>query len=260
MKQAIFVVTYCVCIGCQSYLATPKKQSDCVTTLSGFFKSPPIFIGQYPAVILKRNDNQILHGAIVEVSSDFVLFDENKGSYLIDPEVKKYSFSETAAIIDQEGNLLYGVIPKKYLLTWSAELEIKKDGGASQLTPTRFRLIPNQPFSYCIEAGSYETGILFLVSDRSRVQLCMSRLRFAIVENVNNYLGMVILDEIYQHDSTIAIHLPCIAQKPVGGGGVGAAIDLLTPTRNVDHTLVIDTSFVGGRRPNDVLIKIQSRF
>ena len=258
------VLRLCLCYllsGCETYLVSTKEKPDCPTTINGYFKSLPIYSGMYPVIILKKNDYEVLHGVILELSDSTVFFDEDKGVYLFDPKPKKYNLTDVAAVVNERGVKVYGTIPKKYLITWQAVIDIKEERETSDLKFTRFKLIPNQPFAYCIEPGNYRCTILNLYSNQGDILFCNPHFWFPIIVGKNNYIGTIILDpDRYGESYSYNLILEFIVQKPPVTSGIGAAINLMTPTKYVERLFSIDTSGYVRRTDKDTIVSVTRSF
>lgn len=195
-------------IGCSTQELTKyEDDNSCSTTLEGNYYKETTSNCDHPAVFLKMElAPKLLRGKLMRIDSSGVLFDpDNVGFYDEDPTL--YSYDTLYGVINEEGKLIHGKIPKFYAVNQRLVLEIEKSK-TRQLS--QLNLYPNEPFAYCIEPGEYEIEIIKFIDEDEieHIGYDFPALTFQIDSGKSNYLGNVFVDYKTRNDENVII-IPC---------------------------------------------------
>lgn len=142
------------------------------------------------------SDYRIRYGDIINLSADTVRFDENRRGPFFDPEPTSYALSAVTAVINSEGQLVYGRLPdhseEGFAMRWVVQKADREVGIVYDML-----FVSDDPVAYCMEHGRWQVKKVHLVS---RSQWAFESLGeplfyFNIEQNTLNDLGQVTLNE-----------------------------------------------------------------
>jgi len=220
-------------VGCsQSKLVPFTVNPSCQTTVEGQYFAGDTWEGQSPALILKETQNdQIIYGKILHISSDSVLFDGAPQGPFYNPDPTTYSLNEVTAVIDTAGQVVHGYLPTAYSTSWRMELHIIRKGDPDQKV-RRMMLHPESPFSFCLEPGTYQVEQIFFHDPKGNMDRLAETpdFEFTIQAQAVNYLGDFYLDvpgdqgTKYELDYVIDYRPNSVPAAGMVGGAIGGVL------------------------------------
>jgi hypothetical protein len=184
-------------IGCAGSMAPLlEKVPNCTSSLEGFYYCPESWQGEKPAMIVKEgSEYRLIKGKILSRDENSVEFDPKREGPFYDPEPRHFKFQEIEALIGNDGEIIYGVIPRIYSKSFDLELHLSP-ANASDKTIVKVKLKPNQRFAYCVKAGEYTVGEIFFIDQKKNTDRAVDfpKLTIKIEDNKSNYIGHLILN------------------------------------------------------------------
>ena len=200
-----------VLVGCQrmSKVHTLAEEQDCVTSLEGYYCCKD-WMGAKPALILKKESKskrardtkstlityEVIEGQIVSQDEDGVTFTATGADKSLGSESNYYPFDQIATLIDDDGNIVYGVLPKKYsnapTMEWWLELS---DIYYSDSKTHKLVLQPNEPFAFCLPGGEYIVKAIYFSDNIGNVSRGVDYPELTIPVNPGyaNYIGHIFI-------------------------------------------------------------------
>ena len=221
-------------ISCASKLKKFKENSDCTTTIVGYYHTELIWKGRYPTLLEKINGlTYPVYGKIASMKEAGVIFIPNLINGEPNSERFLYSKDDLLAVIDSSGHVIYGELPSKYLKP-KDPLDVRITVHNEE-QPKRFKyeftMKKDQKFEFCIKPGSYTIVGIQFQDGENRVEkgTDFAKMKFKVDPDSRNYIG-----DIYLNSPDIEgpkIKVPYKDMNPDGmtmaaffGGLTGAAI------------------------------------
>jgi hypothetical protein len=192
----VFALTGCAAT---TKLPTLVKDPECATSLEGCYYYKDTWTGAKPAVVIDQQ------GFATAVSGEIVSLDDKgvtlktpkKGSP--DPVETRYELSKVKTVIDENGKIVYGVIPRKFSHAYSLELHLEPAYGStysSGSNPYIVRLEPNERFGFCLPGGVYKVSEILFIDKKNNIDRGVDYpiLRITVQEGYANYIGDLFLE------------------------------------------------------------------
>ncbi len=107
-------------------LPTLAEQSDCHTSIEGYYEHPHAWNGKKPALIIRKNSElRVLSGKVISQTANGVTFDPNREGAFYDPQTEFFPFNKIETFIDETGRVVAGKIPAKLTTELALILQLK---------------------------------------------------------------------------------------------------------------------------------------
>jgi hypothetical protein len=259
----IVCVLALILAGCQrmSKVHTLTDEPDCVTSLEGYYCCKDTWRGVTPALIQKKEKEsrrsrnakgtityyEIIEGKIISQDEKGVTFSAVGDNPSQDSEAGYYLFDQIETLIDGDGKVVYGVIPKKYseasTMEWWLELS---EYYYSDSKTHKMVLQPNEAFALCLPGGEYNIKAIYFRDNNGNISKGVDypELTIKVDPGYANYMGHIfmVMEKTEIADSfyvTNRFKIPCkvlsssessglslfggLVGGAVGGAVVGAA-------------------------------------
>lgn len=256
MERIGTFLVFCIFVftGCANYAVSTKNDPKCVTVVSGHLICAEKWIGKRPALIIKdRGEIRSHFGDITEIDSAGVWFDRtNEGLIFSSP--RYYPFSKIVCLVDENNEVIYGEIPKKFGGTWDLAMKVKPADDPNGKAFILY-LEANREFSFCLPPGRYVVdGLVFNRGySFSDIAVSVPALSFTCLDNKTNYIGDIYLDSLVQDVTPNVIECrigsrPSDATVGLMFGLIGAAlVEASRSGDRLEHRLTI----LNGTKPDN---------
>ncbi|MBL7996321.1 hypothetical protein JNM05_13205 [bacterium] len=242
--------------GCTNYATSTKKDPNCTTVVCGKFVCAEKWVGKYPALMIKdMGETKSYFGEITEIDSAGVWFDRTKEGFVFSSP-RYYPFKKIVCLIDENNDVIYGSIPKKYGGTWDMDIMLAPVNvpGGKAIT---LRLEANKEFAFCLEPNEYLVGNIMFNrgNDYIDVGKDIPVLKFMAQSNKWNYIGDIYMDSTVANVAPIKITCkigsrPSDAANGAMFGLVGAVLlEMSRSGDRIEHKITVTNA---GRPENAV--------
>lgn len=195
---AICLTLSLILVNCASNrIWTIDQTPDCKTSVEGYYHCEEPWYKTKPAMIIRQGTRMlVIGGEIVSRDDNGVTFDANGEVFTGDPEPEYYPFKDIEALIDDDGEVVYGTIPDMYSRSYALELHMtSKDTTESK--SLKLLLKPNRRFGFCVPAGDYIVSKIQFKNDYNGIideGVDIPCFSVSVVENKSNYIGDIYMD------------------------------------------------------------------
>jgi hypothetical protein len=233
--------------------------------MEGYYQCHDTWAGPKPALVLQESRvTQRTSGPTAErlvydvIEGDIVALDEEGVTFTSIKEPRgtsqHYTFDRVAVVIDENGDVVHGVIPRKFSRAFSMELWLDPSMVySSGSKPYKVVMEPNQPFAFCLPAGRYKISKIVFKDKSNNVQLGhdFPELTIRLDDGYANYIGNLcviherdeLADSITIRDRVLIPYTFRAGSDPMAGfffGGAGAAlIEASTPSEHGRREVLI---------------------
>lgn len=225
VRVILLTILFLFLLNCShSKLVTYEKNPTCQSTVEGVYHAGESFKGRVPVIIMQDGvDTQLHNGTILKITADSILFDVEKEGPFYDPPAKMYPLSEIITVVDSNGTVVYGHIPKKYAKRYNTELYIVRQDDPDQKV-RKMMLYADQPFSYCLSPGIYQIEQILFYDPVGNIDRAADSLDFEFVidPKTANYIGDFYLDIPGKEGKSF--NLPYVIQQRPNSAAVAGAL------------------------------------
>jgi hypothetical protein len=188
-------------IGCTvaPKIQTIAQDPECTTSMEGYYHCKDAWTEAKPAIVLlKAGFPQVIEGQIVSQDDRGITFKPAKKSSR-EPEETYYEFSQLMTVINEEGNVVYGSVPKKFSHALALNVYLEPAYGSaysSSSQPYILHLEPNAPFAFCMPGGVYKVSSILFYDNSNNIErgVDYSQIRITIDGGRSNYIGDLFLN------------------------------------------------------------------
>lgn len=234
MAALFFLLIMSTIIGCAtSKIPSLKHRPDCETSVEGYYYCVDPWQRSKPALIIRHGTGmKILTGEIMSQDAKGVTFKPKGEGYIAEPDPEYFKFKNIEALIDENGEVAYGIIPDQFSRAYALELHLTpRDDPESK--PIKLVLEPNKQFGFCVPPGNYIVSEIQFRNDYQKMVdegVDIPRLEVRVEENHSNYIGDIYMDcGDLRREDPIAIpykikHRPSEAMNDFIAGAAAGAI------------------------------------
>ena len=180
-------------VGCGGLKVCPlERQPECGTTVEGFYYCAEPWDGPKPALIVRSGPEiRILKGTIVSRDERGITFDQSAEGMLRDPGPEHFPFKRVAALIGENGDVVYGRVPESCSKAYTLELHLRL-ADSPKAEVIKLSLKPNAQFAFCVPPGTYEVSDMRFINEQLKIvdgAVEPPRVRVVIEEGFSNYIG-----------------------------------------------------------------------
>lgn len=182
---------------CTKKLVKYSSPDDCKTVMAGEFHNLYSYPGKGSCLFMNTGSkNKKIYGQIIELKDNGLLFDQ-KDEGLFRPGIKFLDFRDVRCVINDSGEVIYGLPPGNVCTILRMNITLKKiDVSDEQLV--QFQIDSNEPFSFCIQPGKYKIHKFVFYNKNISIEHFenLPTMEFEIEKDKINDLGRILIDII----------------------------------------------------------------
>lgn len=171
---------------------TLNQNPGCETSVEGFYHCLDAWNKSKPAIIIRfGREMKVIAGEIVARDDKGVTFDPSGKGYIGDPKPEYFKFDKIEALIDENGEVVYGSIPAEYSNAFALELHLMPQDNP-EAAPIVLQLNPNERFGFCFSPGDYIISEMRFMNNFKKIVdagVDIPTMIISVTEKRSNYIG-----------------------------------------------------------------------